>query len=187
MRKEKQLRTALNLLMAVVLGAAAPVLVSGQEPEPKERPGASGGCSDLSGTWEIEPGLFFVSREGQMRPNLAGVFTWEFTKYTKKGPLRAMTREERVLEGKGDAYRVREATPSDRFNSLYAKLLEGNLLHLWFETLASGEGYRGDYECKLDENCQASVPPCKLVFTTDSIDGRREFIVDAVIKRRQKE
>ena len=109
MKKEKQLRTALNLIMAVVLLAAALVLTSGQEPEPKERPGASGGCSDLSGTWKVEPGLSFGSREHEMRPNLVGVFTWELTKYTKKGVHAARTREERILEGKEDAYRVRES------------------------------------------------------------------------------
>ena len=156
MKKVKQFRTAVNIIMTVSLAVATPVLVTWQEtsarqdssPEASERSGAGGGCSDLSGKWETN------TSEGNS--------TWEFFKASDSAPM----------------YDVRETSPGRARGT--AGLLQENILRFEFDArTAEGERYAGVFRCKLDKDCQSSLSPCKL-----ALDQGRTGTYEADIKRR---
>lgn len=66
------------------------------------------------------------------------------------------------LRKNGPMYEARESGTGDARG--LAALMQGNVLRLEFDVRTeTGERYAGIYRCKLDDNCQASLSPCKLV------------------------
>ena len=83
-----------------------------------------------------------------------------------------------VLRKNGPMYDARESNGSGRG---LATLMEGKVLRLQFDVRTSdGERYGGTYKCKLDDNCQSSLSPCKLTY-----DFNRTGSYDVTIKRRK--
>lgn len=170
MQKEKQFRAALNLIMMAMLVVPTPVLVSGQKSEPEERPGASGGCSDLTGKWKI-------STEH-------GSAVWELSKLRTKD----MYRPKQVIPDYG-----RQSLPGDEYlagdgyvagKGYLAGLVDDNTLKLEYDGQKQDtrESYTGIYLCKLDAKCQSSISPCVLHHGQEG-GGRPDATYKATIKR----
>jgi hypothetical protein len=172
MKKEKQFRTALNLIMLFVLMIATLVLVSGQESEPDELPGAGGGCKDLTGKWK-------TSTEH-------GSAVWELRKLREKD----MYKPKQVIPSSGRQY-----LPGDQYlagdgyvagDGYLAGLLDDNTLKLEYDGQKQDtrESYTGIYLCKLDAKCQTSISPCVLHHGQPG-RGRPDATYKATIKRQQ--
>ena len=157
MKEEEQFRTVLYLIMLfVLLVVAAPVPASGQEAEPEGRPGAGGGCSDLTGKW--------VSRDSGVTT------TWEL--WGRRA-------------GEGDpTYRVRRISPGNVRGMLAGLDEEVNALILEYVWTTEADAWMGVFKCRLDKNCQASLrDQCRIeLYKNNEWDGTH---LDVTIKRQQ--
>jgi hypothetical protein len=160
--------------MLFVLMIATPVLVSGQESEPEERPRASGGCKDLTGKWK-------TSTEH-------GSAVWELKRIRERGKDLELYKPKQVIPDYGRQY-----LPSDQYlagdgyvagGGYLAGLLDDNTLKLEYEGQKQDtrESYIGIYLCKLDAKCQSSVSPCVLHHGQEG-RGRPDATYKATIKR----
>lgn len=147
MKKAKSFCTATRL-MTVTLFLIPPLFaVSGQE--------MSAQHIDASSSYDQRPGESDGRGVSGPCSDLSG--TWKTT--TSEGSSTW------VLRKSSDSVAMYDARESGPGNARgMAALLQENLLRLEFDVRAeSGERYAGIYRCKLDETCQASLSPCKLV------------------------